>query len=171
VKYTFTGSALTFATQNGNMSLCASLNGDQLLLTNSAGQSDTYQRKGTGSATGAANTATTPASGTGGMELVGQWCYMSNTSTYGFNDCYTLNANGTWSSTTDNSITSNDYSSGTAHSGSNSGTWSYNGTYLHMTSSQGSADYPLQKTYNKNGDPCIVVNGKTYFSATQHARW
>lgn len=163
-KYTYDGKFINLTTQNGVVPIGCSLNGDQLTLTTNQG-SFVYQRKGTQS---------TAAAGKGtkgkGQELAGTWCYMSNAKNISFNDCFTIYANGTYTYNSDNSLSGNTGS--VAQNSADNGTWTYDGNMIYVQSRlHGAAQYTLQKTYNKNGDPCIVLDGKTYFSAYQHARW
>jgi hypothetical protein len=163
-KYTYDGSRITLTTPTGDVTMGCVLNGDQLTLTTNQG-SFVYSRKGT-----KASSTANATGGSRGLELVGKWCYMSNSQNISFNDCFTIYANGTYSSNSDNSMSSSTGS--VAGNGSDNGTWTYDGNMVHIQSRlNGAQSYTLQKTYNKNGDPCIVIGGKTYFSAYQHARW
>lgn len=162
-KYTYDGKNINLTTQNGVVPVGCKLNGDQLTLTTNQG-SFVYQRKGT-----IAKAGSTSSKGKG-QELAGTWCYMSNAKNISFNDCFTIYANGTYTYNSDNSLSGNTGS--VAQNSADNGTWTYDGNIIYVQSRlHGAAQYTLQKTYNKNGDPCIVLDGKTYFSAYQHARW
>ncbi len=162
-KYTYDGSQIVVKTDKGDYTFGCVLNGDKMTLTTNQG-SFVYSRKGSAGA----NTASS--SRGQGQELVGKWCYMSNSTNISFNDCFSINANGTYSYNSDNSMSGNTGS--VAENSNNSGTWTFDGSTIHVRTQGGATQqYAIQKTYNKNGDPCIVIGGKTYFSAYQHARW
>ncbi len=163
-KFKYTGSQLILTTPNGDVPMACALSGNQLTLTTNQG-AFVYQRKGT-KATAASSGGTRGK----GQELAGNWCYMSNSKNISFNDCFTIYANGTYSAKSDNSMSATTGS--VAENSNDYGTWTYDGTTIFVQSKlHGAFNYPLQKTYNKNGDPCIVIGGKTYFCTTQHARW
>lgn len=163
-KFKYTGSQLILTTPNGDVPMACALNGNQLTLTTNQG-AFVYQRKGT-KATAASSGGTRGK----GQELAGNWCYMSNSKNISFNDCFTIYANGTYTAKSDNSMSATTGS--VAENSNDYGTWTYDGSTIYVQSKlHGAFSYPLQKTYNKNGDPCIVIGGKTYFCTTQHARW
>ncbi len=161
-KFKYDGNQIVVNTDKGDYTFGCKLSGNQLTLSTAQG-SYSYYRKGT-------KPPATSGSRGGGQELVGKWCYMSNSTNISFNDCFTINGNGTYSYYSDNSMSGNTGS--VAENSNYSGTWTYDGSVLYCKTYSGkSASYPLQKTYNKNGETCIVLAGRTYFTAYQHARW
>lgn len=175
--YQLANNNVTVITQQGNLVMPYTVNGNQLSLTIN-GQTFYYTKS---------DSATTPAAATntGGkgniaQELVGKWCYVNvnsyNNGGSSSEQCITLKADGTYEyySESSRSVNTNAYSGGTNSQNSDRGTWSYDGTRIHYTSSQGagSGSYALEKrNHPKNNDPMIVLDGQTYVTQYQKAPW
>lgn len=114
--------------------------------------------------------------GGGGQELVGQWVYFSN---FNANNgggsarqaVITLRANGTYEYDAENCST-NPFGAAWGESRSE-GNWALRGNALVFTPYGGEAEsYPLEKrNHPKNNDPMIVLDGKTFVTATQRRPW
>jgi len=166
---------IILATPQGNAMFAYTINGNQLNLT-ANGQQITYAR-------GADNTASSgnvyKSSGGEGyvaLELVGQWCYMSNSLNSSTNKCITLNADGTYVYSGESARTVNtpDLYGGTSSQGNDRGTWYLQGDRIYYNSqTQGQGSYRIEKrNHPKNsGDPMIVLDGEAYVTATSRAPW
>lgn len=181
--YQTTNNTVSVQTAQGNLMMPYTVNGNQLSLTIN-GQSFYYAKNGATpdpSATASTNNQHPQvAAGNISQELVGKWCYVNVNSTYSggssTEQCITLNANGTYEyySESSRSVNTNAYSGGTNSQNSDRGTWSYDGSRIHYTSSMGagSGSYLLEKrNHPKNNDPMIVLDGQTYVTQYQKAPW
>jgi len=181
--YQTTTTTVTVQTTQGNLVMPYAVNGNQLSL-NINGQAFYYAKNGASpdpAATAGRNNQQ-PQSGTGNIaqELVGKWCYVNVNSTNSggssTEQCITLKADGTYEyyGESSRSVNTNAYSGGTNSQSSDRGTWSYDGTRIHYSSSMGagSGSYLLEKrNHPKNNDPMIVLDGQTYVTFYQKAPW
>jgi hypothetical protein len=163
---------ITLTTSQGKVMFAYTITGDQLKLT-ANGQQVLYNR-------GAGNSISTSANNSGegyvAPELVGQWCYMSNSLNSSTNNCITLNADGTYIYNGESSRTVNtpDLYGGTSSQGSDRGTWYLKGDRIYYNSqTNGPGSYRLEKrNHPKNvGDPMIVLDGEAYVTATLKQPW
>ena len=180
--YQISGNNIILQTQQGQVPLAYSLNGNQLTISG-GGLSYTYSRGGSG----ASNTGTAMSSGTGAsgkgrvaQELVGKWCWTNVTSTNSGGStserCIILNADGTYQYAAErsSSVNTNAYYGGTNSQSSDQGTWTYDGVRIYYNSQmgQGSGSYALEKrNHPKNGDPMIVLDGEPYVTYYQKPQW
>jgi len=158
---------IILTTGQGKVMFAYTVQGNQLNLT-ANGRQVTYTR-------GVANSKNS-AKGTVAQELVGKWCYMSNSLNSSSNRCITLNADGTYTYNSESSRTVNttDVYGGTASQGADQGTWYVQGDRIYYNSqTQGQGSYRLEKrNHPKNvGDPMIVLDGEAYVTATLKAPW
>lgn len=133
-----------------------------------ASSTDSQGQAGATSGSGAA-------SGSGALpELVGTWCYMStfranNGGGSSTQDCYTFNADGTYSQGGESSV---DAYAGGAYGGTASqsgGGGSWNATATTLTLDGQTMAY--ERRNNENGDPMICVDGRCYVTYYQKAPW
>jgi hypothetical protein len=187
--YTYDASTITVKAPAGNVVFTYKLSGNNLTVTNN-GVSSYYQRDGSranGGNSGGGNTGGYGGRGSIDQSMVGKWSIMS-TSGGGYNssgtssqsEYFILNANGTYEyySESSRSANANDQygnetiNGGTSGGGYDRGTWSVKGNVLIANSqTRGVTQYPFQKRNNKNGDPCIVIDGTEYVSYYQKAPW
>lgn len=125
------------------------------------------------------------AGGGSAAELAGKWCYVNVVSTgsggWMTDECITLNENGTYEFYSENSgsaSVTNQYGGQVAFGGTSSqnqdaGTWQVQGYSLVAQSQSGARQtFTLEKrNHPKNGDPMIVLNGRTYVTHWQKAPW
>jgi hypothetical protein len=163
-------------TSQGNVMFAYVINGNQLDLT-ANGQKVTYIR-GAGNNSSVSGNAknSTGGEGTVAQELVGKWCYMSNSLSSSSNKCIILNADGTYiyNSETSRSVNTPEVYGGTASQGADRGTWYVQGDRIYYNSpTQGQGSYRLEKrNHPKNaGDPMIVLDGEAYVTATLREPW
>jgi hypothetical protein len=178
--YTYDANTITVNAPAGKVVFTYTLNGNNFNVTNS-GVTSYYKR----ATTGGNNAAVGGGSIDGSM--VGRWGVMS-TSGGGYNsqgsssssEYFVLNANGTYEYHSESSRSATGYNQygdqtiagGTNGSGFDQGTWSVKGNVLIANSrTRGVQQYPFQKRNNKNGDPCIVIDGTEYVSYYQKAPW
>jgi hypothetical protein len=174
-QYQVTGNQITVQTPQGNLVMPYAVSGNNLSLTIN-GQIFNYTKNG-------AVQSNTNAQVSGkhvAPELVGKWCYVNVNSTNSggssTEQCITLQADGTYEyySESSRSVNTNAYSGGTNSQDSDRGTWSYDGSRIHYTSTMGngSGSYLLEKrNHPKNNDPMIVLDGQTYVTQYQKAPW
>lgn len=133
------------------------------------GQSEVYQRVAGKTSTTSAGTSIPKSNG---MELCGEWCKWSNSSTnysYSSHSCFNLVNDGTYTYYSGSS-TSGAYGS-TAGEGGDSGTWSFDGSTIHFYSnSQGALQYNCIKT-RKGNDAALNIDGVVYIASQQHYGW
>ena len=163
---------ITLTTAQGKVLFGYSIKENQLTLS-ANGQQVVYLR---GSNTSAGNAKNSAGAGNVAQELVGKWCYMSNSLNSSSNKCITLNADGTYlyNSESSRSVNTPDLSGGTSSQGADSGTWYVQGDRIYYNSqTQGQGSYRLEKrNHPKNvGDPMIVLDGEAYVTATLKAPW
>jgi hypothetical protein len=110
-------------------------------------------------------------------DLVGQWCYIRNSTGSYTNRCITLKADGTYlyQQESSRSVQTEDLAGGTASSDSDSGTWYVSGDRLYYISSalRGSGSYRLERRnhpVNKN-DPMIVLDDEPFVTTTSRPPW
>jgi hypothetical protein len=164
---------IILVTSQGNVMFAYGIIGNQLNLT-ANGQQVTYSR-------GAVNNSTFSGTskndaGKVPLELVGKWCYMSNSLSSSTNKCITLNADGTYiyNGESSRSVNTPEVYGGTASQGNDSGTWYVQGDRIYYNSqTQGQGSYRLEKrNHPKNvNDPMIVLDGEAYVTATLKAPW
>jgi hypothetical protein len=160
---------LTIAGNDGSVIIPYTLSGTKLTVT-MKGQSAVYTKY-----TETANTTAAKTGGNVSQEFVGKWCYMSNiyASNGGSmkNECFTLNADGTYSYQYESS-SSNAYGS-VASQDSDQGTWKVAGNQLHALSTKGTSSvYNFEKkNHPKTGDPMIVLEGRAFVTAYNKAPW
>jgi hypothetical protein len=175
--YQLSAGHVTLQTAQGNFMLAYSVKGNILSLTGN-GQTVQYTK---GNAVASQNNIQAQAGGRRvAQELVGKWCYVNVNSTYSggssTEQCITLNADGSYEyyGETSRSVNTNAYAGGTNSQSSDRGTWTYDGTRIYYTSSQGagSGSYLLEKrNHPKNNDPMIVLDGTTYVTQYQKSPW
>lgn len=185
--YQTANNTVTIQTTQGNLSMPYAVNGNQLSLTIN-GQTFYYAKNGATpdpNATANANRNTNSQPQANGnrnvaQELVGKWCYVNvnnyNSGASSSEQCITLKADGTYEyySESSRSVNTSGYSGGTNSQNSDKGTWSYDGSRIHYSSSMGagSGSYLLEKrNHPKNNDPMIVLDGQTYVTQYQKAPW
>lgn len=175
--YSVSNGQVTLQTAQGNFMMAYAIKGNVLSLTVN-GQTIQYTK-------GNANTNQTNTQASAGgkrvaPELVGKWCYVNVNSTNSggssTEQCITLKADGTYEyyGETSRSVNTNAYAGGTNSQSGDRGTWTYDGTRVYYTSSQGAGagSYVLEKrNHPKNGDPMIVLDGTTYVTYYQKAPW
>lgn len=181
--YQTTNNTVSITTTQGNLVMPYAVNGNQLSLTIN-GQSFYYAKNGAtpdpSATAGKTNNQPQGAGGNVAQELVGKWCYVNVNSTNSggssTEQCITLKADGTYEyySESSRSVNTNAYSGGTNSQSSDRGTWSYDGSRIHYSSTMGagSGSYLLEKrNHPKNNDPMIVLDGQTYVTFYQKAPW
>jgi hypothetical protein len=179
--YQTANGTVTLQTSQGNVNMPYSANGNQLSLTIN-GQTFYYAKNGATPIPGSTQPAqsTTGGGKTIAQELVGKWCYVNvnsyNSGASSSEQCITLKADGTYEyySESSRSVNTGTYSGGTNSQNSDTGTWSYDGSRIHYSSSvgKGSGSYLLEKrNHPKNNDPMIVLDGQTYVTQYQKAPW
>lgn len=173
--YQLTNGQITLQTAQGNFVMAYVISGTQLSLTVN-GQTINYSKGGN-------IQNSTQASSSGrriAPELVGKWCYVNVNSTNSggssTEQCITLNADGSYEyyGESSRSVSTNSYAGGTNSQSSDRGTWTYDGTRIHYSSSSGagSGSYVLEKrNHPKNNDPMIVLDGTTYVTFYQKSPW
>lgn len=176
-RYSVSGNIITLETVQGNFLMEYAVTGNQLNLTVN-GQKVVYT-KGNAAST---NTTGTVKSGKGNLDmtLVGQWCYMNVYSTYSggssSQECITLKADGTYEyfSESSRSVNTNTVVGGTSSQNSDRGTWWTEGNRIYYNSpTNGQGSYQIEKrNHPKNtSDPMIVLDGRTYVTATRKNPW
>ena len=109
------------------------------------------------------------------QELVGKWCYISSSNTYGgsrmSNVCVTLYANGTFEYYGETSTSVQAGSSGSQQA--DSGTWTATDSSITSHSrTNGTKTFSLRKmNHPKNGDPMLVIDGQWFVTTTQRPPW
>ena len=132
------------------------------------GQNEVYQRvTGKNTSTGA-----TSKPKTNGLELCGEWCKWSQSTTnysYSSHSCFNLVDNGTYTYYSGSSTSGSNGS--TAGEGGDSGKWSFDGTTIHFYSnSQGALQYNCIKTKSGN-DAALNIDGTVYIASQIHNGW
>lgn len=172
---------LTLLTAQGNIQFQYQIAGEALTLTGPGGTL-TY-KKYTGQ-----SAVASPAGQSGGQvpaELAGKWCYVNVVSTgsggWSTDECITLRENGTYEYYSENSgsaTVTNQYggqvaTGGTASQNSDAGTWSLQGNMIVARSQSGAVQsFTFEKrNHPKNGDPMIVLNGRTYVTFYNKPPW
>lgn len=183
LSYTYDAKTITVSAPAGNVVFTYTVNGNNFTVT-SNGVTSYYKRAGGGSGNG---NNTNAVAGSIDPTMVGRWGIMK-TSGGGYNsqtsssnsEYFILNANGTYEYYSESSRSATGYNQygnevftgGTNGSGADVGTWSVKGNILIANSrTRGVQQYPFQKRNNKNGDPCIVIDGTEYVSYYQKAPW
>jgi len=182
--YQTQGNNLTLSTPQGAVQFQYAVAGDKLTLTGPGG-SLVYNRFD-GNMSKAGNQAGTSTNGSSApAELAGKWCYVNVASTgsggWSTDECIILSENGTYEYYSENSgsaTVTNQYGAQIATGGTNSqtsdaGTWSLQGNMLVARSRSGSTQsFTFEKrNHPKNGDPMIVLNGRTYVTFYQKSPW
>ena len=192
MSYSVSGNNLTIQSPNGTQSFAYSIQGD-FLTVNINGQNQMFKRSGSQSAQGnpgysqgsAQSLGGQPNTGVIAQELVGKWCYLSNTSSgsggWSTDECIIINGDGTYEYNYESSGSASGYNQygdqtfagGTANQSSDRGTWKLAGSTLYVQSqAKGAMTLTLQKVNNpKNGDPMIVINGRSYVTFYQKPGW
>lgn len=179
--YQIQGSDLILSTAQGNIPFQYQINEGNLYLAGPGG-SITYNKvEGNQAVAGTAGGA----EGAVPQELAGKWCYVNVTSNssggWSTDECITLYENGTYEYYSENSgsaTVTNQYGSqvavgGTSSQSSDSGTWRLQGNSIIAQSRLGSSQsFIFQKmNHPKNGDPMIVLDGRTYVTQYQKPSW
>ena len=167
---------IILTTAQGKVMMAYKINGDQLAMTIN-GQQAVYSRGAGKEVVGQSNTGLN--SGAVAMELVGKWCYVNVVTTNSggstADECITLNGDGTYQYYSERSMSTNmpTYWGGTSSQNGDNGTWSVQGNRIYYNSAKsGQGSYQLQKqNHPKNGDPMIVLDGKTFVTQYQKAPW
>ena len=164
---------IILTTGQGNATFAYSVNNSQLTLT-ANGQRVVYNKVNGASTVGTHNSAGAP--GDIPMELVGQWCYMNMSTNSQSSRCVVLNADGTYtfSSESSRSVNTDAFSGGTASQGADRGTWYVQGDRIYYNSqTTGQGSYKLEKrNHPKNvNDPMIVIDGESYVTTTSRPPW
>ncbi|MEQ8683811.1 MAG: hypothetical protein RIE86_00900 [Imperialibacter sp.] len=181
--YQTQGATVTLSTPQGAVQFQYQLRGNTLTLTGPGGS--LVYNKFDGNMPPAGQAGVSTSSGSAPAELSGKWCYVNVTSTgsggWTTDECIILNANGTYEYYSENSgsaTVTNQYGTqiatgGTSSQTSDAGTWSLQGNTLVASSkSGGSQSFAFEKrNHPKNGDPMIVLNGRTYVTFYQKPPW
>jgi len=165
-RYKATDTIIKLTGHDGSADIPYTLDGDTLTISYQ-GQNAVYQRvkKKVGGDAG----------GDVAQELVGKWCYFSNTKTndggYMSDRCIMLNGDGTYEYYSETSITGDRGDTGSQNS--DSGTWTATeDTITANSNTQGTRAYSLEKqNHPKTGDPMIVLDGEPYVTYNQRAPW
>jgi hypothetical protein len=170
--YEISQSHVILTTAQGKVMFAYTIQGNQLNLS-ANGRQVTYVRGKAGPVVSANKNA---GGGDIAQELVGRWCYMSNSLSSSTNRCITLNADGTYTYNSESSRTVNtaELYGGTSSQGEDRGTWYVQGDRIYYNSqTQGQGSYRLEKrNHPKNvSDPMIVLDGEAYVTATLKAPW
>jgi len=172
--YQVSGNQVILQTGQGDLVIAYTVQGNTLTLSIN-GRSLTYNK----GKSAQQNQSSTAGSGKVDQSLAGKWCYVNVTSTnsggVSRSECITLSENGTYQYYYEGSMSANTdtFSSGTASQNSDSGTWWVEGGRIYYKSqTQGQGSYQLVKqNHPKNGDPMIVLDGKTYVTYYQKSPW
>ncbi|WP_339815835.1 hypothetical protein [uncultured Imperialibacter sp.] len=181
--YQTQGTTVILSTPQGAVQFQYQLGGNTLTLTGPGGS--LVYNKFNGSVPPAGPTGVSSNSGSAPAELAGKWCYVNVASTgsggWSTDECIILNANGTYEYYSENSgsaTVTNQYGTqiatgGTSSQTSDAGTWSLQGSVLVASSrSGGNQSFTFEKrNHPKNGDPMIVLNGRTYVTFYQKPPW
>ncbi|MEQ9102963.1 MAG: hypothetical protein RIF36_02990 [Imperialibacter sp.] len=181
--YQTQGTTVILSTPQGAVQFQYQLGGNTLTLTGPGGSLIYNKFEGNMLPAGQAGVSTS--SGSASAELSGKWCYVNVTGTgsggWTTDECIILNANGTYEYYSENSgsaTVTNQYGTqiatgGTSSQTSDAGTWSLQGNMLVASSrSGGSQSFAFEKrNHPKNGDPMIVLNGRTYVTFYQKPPW
>ncbi len=190
--YSVSGNIITIQSPNGPQNFTYAISGESLTI-NSNGQRQMYSRTGNqnsqssnaGSQDNQIQGGFTGDHGTIAPELEGKWCYVNTTSTgsggWSTDECIIINGDGTYeysfessgSATGYNQYGDQTFTGGTANQSSDRGTWRLAGNILYVQSqAKGSMTLSLQKVnHPKNGDPMIVINGRSYVTYYQKPSW
>ncbi len=165
-RYKATDTTIKLTGHDGSVDIPYALDGDTLTVSYQ-GNENIYQR------------VKKKSGGDGGgdvvQELVGKWCYLSNTKTndggYMSDRCITLNSDGTYEYYSETSVTGDREDTGSQNS--DNGTWTAtDDTITANSNTQGTQTWGLEKRNNpKTGDPMIVINGDAYTTYYQRAPW
>jgi hypothetical protein len=177
VSYSLAGENLNLSAGGQTITLGCQLSENQLTLS-ANGQQLVYQKQGS-NITGNSGNNNKGMHGRIAQELVGKWCYINVTSSgtggTSTDECITIKPDGTYDYYRESSISVNtgDVYGGTASQGNDHGEWRLEGNILHVYSdSQGYHAYPFEKrNHPKNGDPMIVIDGKTFVTYFQKQAW
>jgi hypothetical protein len=186
--YQTKGTNVILSTPQGAVQFQYQLGGNSLTLTGPGGslvynKFDGNMQQPAGQPAG--QPGVSASSGSASAELTGKWCYVNVASTgsggWTTDECIILNANGTYEYYSENSgsaTVTNQYGTqvatgGTSSQTSDAGTWSLQGNVLVASSkSRGSQSFAFEKrNHPKNGDPMIVLNGRTYVTFYQKPPW
>jgi len=174
--FTITGNTINLQTSQGGFPIPYAVAGNQLTLTVN-GQSLVYTKGGATSQS--TQSAGKSVKGNLDLTLVGQWCYVnvysSNSGGSSTSECITLKGDGTYEyfSESSRSVNTNTVTGGTSSQNSDRGTWWSEGNRIHYNSyTNGQGSYQLEKrNHPKNNDPMIVLEGRTYVTATLKNPW
>jgi hypothetical protein len=177
VSYSLAGENLNLSAGGQTITLGYQLSGNQLTLK-ANGQLLVYQKR-ENNINNSSVSNNSVMHGSIAQELVGKWCYINVTSSStggtSTDECITIKADGTYDYYRESSISVNtgDLYGGTASQGNDHGKWRLEGNILHVYSdSQGYHAYPFEKrNHPKNGDPMIVIDGKTFVTYYQKQAW
>ena len=173
LSYQISQGHIILSTGQGNATFGYNVNASQLTLT-ANGQQVVYNKvNGATSSLISNNGGTTKEIP---MELVGQWCYMNMNTNSQTSRCVVLNADGTYtySSESSRSVNTDTFSGGTASQGADRGTWYVQGDRIYYNSqNSGLGSYRLEKrNHPKNvNDPMIVIEGEPYVTTTSRPPW
>ncbi len=170
--YTYTSSTFSVNAPAGTVVFQYQLNGNTLTVVNN-GKVTTYRRT---DATGGAGRQQNMQGGID-QTMVGKWCQLTNSGggyntggSYSSSECFVLEANGTYAYSSGSSRSVDAGSS--ASQGNDRGTWSVQGNTLIARSVTGAVNqYQFQKQNNKNGDPCLVINGTVFVTYYNKPGW
>jgi hypothetical protein len=109
--------------------------------------------------------------------MVGKWCSVSTSSggyntsgSYSSSECFVLESNGTYAYSSGSSRSVDAGSS--ASQGDDRGTWSVQGNVLIARSQNGTtSQYNFVKRNSANGDPCLVIEGKSFVTYYSKPSW
>jgi hypothetical protein len=119
------------------------------------------------------------------LELVGKWCYLDassvNSGEISSDECITVNGDGTYeyyfdssgSSAGNNQFGDQSFNGIIDGQSQDRGTWRLDGNILYIQSeARGMQTFTLQKmNHPKNGNPMIVISGRTYITFYQKPGW
>lgn len=187
LNYTFDAHNIILMTTEGNMTFSYTISGDQFNVTYN-GVTTYYRRVKNGAANGNKGGADVNAAG-GKIDqtMVGKWSRMgasgggyNSSGSSQYSESFTLYANGTYeyygessrSASANNQYGEEVIRGGASNDGADRGTWRVKGnTIIAVSKNSGTHYYRFEKRNNKNGDPCIVLDGTEYVTYYKKSPW
>jgi hypothetical protein len=173
--YTYDATTFTVNAPSGSVVFRYKLNGNILTCVAPGGKISTYQKQGVSGTNGNSNQRSVQ----GGLDqsMVGKWCSVSTSSggyntsgSYSSSECFVLESNGTYAYSSGSSRSVDAGSS--ASQGDDRGTWSVQGNVLIARSQNGTtSQYNFVKRNSANGDPCLVIEGKSFVTYYSKPSW
>lgn len=170
--YTYSLSAghIVLETLTGNIVFEYSMKEGQLILTANGQRSVFTRPAGSEVDVSTRNEVRNPA------DLVGQWCYLTTTTTANANRCIILHADGTYLYKRENlrGIAPEELSGGNAVQGTDSGTWYVRGGRLYYQSQlRGSGSYRLERRNHPTSpnSPMIALDNELFVTMENRPPW